>query len=132
MKNEVYLPGFMQGSSQYKAEIAMANQYGKAAIMAARQGPSDSPDPKVRWDAAMKKLSTSKSSQKKTCPKDAFLGLCDVGLVKGVHQGNYTESINNKEYAIRAVELLENKGAQFSSRSALWRAVMNGDEKSEN
>jgi hypothetical protein len=46
------------------------------------------------------------SAQKKGCPRGAFLGLCEEGLVKGIPAGNYTTSKDNKAYAVRAAELL--------------------------
>jgi hypothetical protein len=105
-------------------KVKMANQYGDAAIMAAQQGSSDSLDPGVRWDSAMKKLSISPNSQKKSCPKDIFLGLCEEGRVKGTPKGNYTRSKKNKAYAIRALEFLEG-GADPLSAKKLWGLVTN-------
>lgn len=54
--------------------------------------------------------------KKKGCPRNAFLGLYEEGLVKGIPSGNYTRSKKNKEYAIKAVKIL--KGApELSSNS---------------
>lgn len=43
--------------------------------------------------------------QRKGCPKSAFLGLCDEGLIRGVSKGNYTYRSDslNKAYAVQAV-----------------------------
>lgn len=110
----------------------MANRYGEAALLATQQGQSGEINPKARWEIAVAKLyPTSPTSQKKGCPRGAFLGLCEEGLVKGIPAGRYTASRDNKAYAVRAVELLS-EGTQHWSTSALWRAVTDGAEKRHN
>ena len=109
----------------------MANRYGEAALMAARQGTS-AVNPIARWESAMEKLyPTSPAAQKKGCPRGAFLGLCEEGLVQGIPAGSYTASKANKAYAVHAVTLLT-EGTEQRSTSALWRAVTNGAEKTHN
>jgi hypothetical protein len=62
----------------------MANRYGEAALMATR-GPSARTNPVAQWDSAMETLyPTSPTARKKGCPRGAFLGLCEEGLVKGI------------------------------------------------
>jgi len=69
----------------------MANRYGEAALMAARRGPPTDIDPMARWESAMKQLyPTSATAQRKACPRGAFLGLCEEGLVRGIPPGHYT------------------------------------------
>jgi len=110
----------------------VANRYGEAALLAARNGPHDSANPKIRWEAAMEKLyPTSSAARKKGAPRGAFLGLCEEGLVKGIPVGQYSASKINKDYAVRAARLLV-EGTPASSRSALWRAVTQGSEEKEN
>lgn len=110
----------------------MANRYGEAALIAARLGSSPSISPMERWENAMLKLyPTSPIARKKGCPRGAFLGLCEEGLVKGIPPGNYTASKANKAYAVRAVALLAG-GAQSWSRSALWQVVTDDPEKAHN
>ncbi len=110
----------------------MANRYGEAALMATQQGPSGYNNPIARWESAMEKLyPTSTAARKKGCPRGAYLGLCEEGLVKGIPAGRYTASKDNKAYAVRAVALLT-EGTQHRSTSALWRAVTNGAEKAHN
>jgi hypothetical protein len=110
----------------------MANRYGEAALMAALQGAPADINPIARWESAMEKLyPTSAAARKKGCPRGAFLGLCEEGLVKGIPAGRYTTSRDNKAYAVRAVALLT-EGTQLRSTSALWRAVTNGAEKAHN
>lgn len=110
----------------------MSNRYGEAALMAARQGSSASVDPVARWESAMEKLyPTSQSARKKGCPRGAFLGLCEEGLVKGIPFGRYTASRDNKAYAVHAAALLA-EGKRSWSTSTLWRAVTNDPEKTHN
>ena len=110
----------------------MANRYGEAALMAARQGSSTSISPVVGWESAMEKLyPTSPTARKKGCPRGAFLGLCEEGMVKGIPPGQYASSKENKAYAVRAATLLA-EGTQSWSISALWQAVTNDPGKAHN
>jgi hypothetical protein len=110
----------------------MANRYGEAALIAARQAASPKIGPAVRWESAMAKLyPTSPSARKKGGPRGAFLGLCEEGLVKGIPAGRYTASRDNKDYAVQAAVLLT-EGKQSWSTSALWRAVTNDPAKTHN
>ena len=74
---------------------------------------------------------TSLTARKKGCPRGAFLGLCEEGLVKGIPPGSYTASKDNKAYAVRAAALLT-EGKQTWSVNELWRAVANDLEKTHN
>jgi len=99
----------------------MANRYGEAAILAAREGASGM-NPVSRWESALKKLyPTSPVARLKSSPRGAFLGLCEEGLVKGIPAGDYAASKDAKACAVRAVALLA-EGTQHWSRSALWQA----------
>jgi hypothetical protein len=110
----------------------MANRYGEAALMATRQGSSADINPVARWESAMKRLyPTSPAARKKGCPRGAFLGLCEDGLVKGLPADHYTASKDNKAYAVHAAALLT-EGTQSWSISALWQAVTNDPEKTHN
>jgi hypothetical protein len=110
----------------------MANRYGEAALMAARQKASTDADPLARWKSAMESVyPTSPMARNKGCPRGAFLGLCEEGLVKGIPAGRYTASRDNKAYAVRAVTLLA-EGRQNWSTSSLWRAVTDDPDKTHN
>jgi hypothetical protein len=74
---------------------------------------------------------TSPAARKKGCPRGAFLGLCEEGLVKGIPAGRYTSSNDNKDYAVRAAALLI-EGKQSWSTSSLWRAVEYDPAKTHN
>ena len=91
----------------------MANRYGEAALMATRHVPSGDISPVARWESAMEKLyPTSAAARKKGCPRGAFLGLGEEGLVMGIPAGPYKASREDKAYAVRAVALL---GGAFST-----------------
>jgi len=110
----------------------MANRYGEAALIAARPGASAGIDPVARWQSAMEKLySTSPAARNKGCPRGAFLGLCEEGLVKGIPAGSYTRSKDDKAFAVRAVALLV-EAKQSWSIGSLWHAVANDPGKIHN
>jgi hypothetical protein len=66
---------------------AMANRYGEAALMAVRMETyGKTLTPLQRWEDAVAKLyPTTPIGQKKAAPRAAFVGLCEAGLVKGIH-----------------------------------------------
>jgi hypothetical protein len=85
------------------------------------------------WERAVVEVfPDSPSSQEKGCPKGAFLGLCQEGLVKGVEEGEYTSSQHNRAYAVRAVKLLSENSALAHDMKQLWSAVLGGEEKVHN
>ena len=96
----------------------MINKYGRAAIKATQLFHSNPHDILKCWNRAVIELFPhQKASQEKSCPKGAFLGLCEEGLVKGIPKGNYTKSIKNKEYTLKALEILkQNSQTTFSPK----------------
>jgi hypothetical protein len=109
----------------------MANRYGQAAILAAQHG-ANGADPVALWESALEKMyPTSPVARKRNGPREAFLGLCEEGLIKGISTGSYTNPNDNKAYAVRAVALLK-AAEQHWSKSALWHEVTGGVEKQEN
>lgn len=102
------------------------NQYGDVAVRAVEKLQSSAVDsPGAAWDEAAREIFPGRIfRQKKGCPRGAFLGLCDEGLVLGVPAGAYTRSIDNKAYALRAVELLRSvPELAAQGRRALWNRV---------
>ena len=61
--------------------------------------------------------------QKKGCPKDTFLSLCEEGLVNGISPGNYTYSERNRHYALEGVRILNNNPALQDDPINLWRSI---------
>jgi hypothetical protein len=99
-------------------------KYGRAAIRAAelwRLGIAQSPQ--EAWDLAVVEVFPTPSSQDKACPKGAFLGLCEAGLVDGIDAGSYTSSQDNKRYAIDAVGKLRTTPSLANDAGELWRKV---------
>jgi hypothetical protein len=99
-------------------------KYGECAVLAVDRITNSLEDPKTAWkNAAFAVFPLSKSSQAKGCPKGAFLGLCGEGFVKGVVQGQYTKSKDNKRYALDAIKILKNTPRLSEDPYALWHAV---------
>jgi hypothetical protein len=70
-------------------------------------------------------LSLSAESRKKWCPKDAYLGLCEAGLIKGIPPGRYGAAKNSKNarYAIEAYRVLLGDPELARNKRALWARV---------
>ena len=106
----------------------MANRYGEAALLAVKMelyGKALSP--LERWqDSVAKVYPTAPVGQKKRGPREAFVGLCEAGLVKGIAAGQYGGVNRNKDYAVEAVRLL--KAGTHKTVSQLWAAVGDGAE----
>ncbi|ARV16641.1 DUF6979 family protein [Polaribacter sp. SA4-12] len=82
------------------------NNYALTALKSAQNYKSSYSTIEIWSRSAKEVFPNSKSSQEKSCPKGTFLGLCEDGLVKGIPKGNYTKSVKNKEYALKAIEIL--------------------------
>jgi hypothetical protein len=80
-------------------------------------------DPDEAWYLAIKSMTTSAATREKGCPKSAFLGLCEMGLVRGIPKGTYTTSYDNKRYALSAIEKLRNNPSLSLNREKLWASV---------
>lgn len=109
------------------------SKYGKASVRAVHlftTGITDSP--KEAWTRATGELFESKSSREKGCPKNAFLGLCEEGLIRGISSGQYTNSLKNKQYALDAVAILRRSPELATDLNALWKAVMREERKVHN
>ncbi len=109
-------------------------KYGDAAIAAVRLVASGvEKDASGAWDAAVNRIfPDSPSSQTKDCPRGAFLGLCEAGLVKDVPSGSYTRSKLNKQYALDAVHLLRTQPTLVNDPRQLWLLVVRGATKRHN
>lgn len=106
-------------------EVAVA-----AALMVSRGQVTNPPD---AWCAAVEQIFPGRlASQRKSCPRGAFLGLCESGLVKGVPSGSYTRSRLNKKYALDALEALRENPALANSPDKLWCLIIGQNAKVEN
>jgi Family of unknown function (DUF6979) len=66
--------------------------------------------PPDAWRAALGERYTDpaqlKNAMRHTCPRGAFLGLCQAGLIEGIAARRYTGSVTSSTYALAAIELL--------------------------
>lgn len=112
------------------------SKYGLAAVEAVTLI-TDKPDctPFKGWNQSTNEIyGENTHSQRKGCPKNAFLGLCEEGLIRGIPKGKYVYKPDslNKMYAIEAVRLLRKNSALVNDKNRLWKEVMNGQRKSHN
>jgi hypothetical protein len=101
-------------------------QYGRAAVYATKcflQGKFSTL--RDAWDFAVAQHSDKISSQVKACPREAYLALCDAGLVKGVvaRNGGIPTNTVNGQYAVEAYRLLKENPNLASDKEALWDAI---------
>lgn len=109
------------------------SKYGDAAVNAVTVYGNLTAAPREAWKRATAEIfGLGSSSQEKGCPRDAFLGLCEEGLVVGIPKGPYTRSEKNKRYAVDAVAMLRKDDKLAGDLDALWRAVLDGEDKQHN
>lgn len=106
-----------------KALIIMG-KHGESAVIAARNCKRTSSSPRSAWTLAVAQIfPDSESCRKKSCPRGAFLGLCEAGFVVGVPPGDYIGPNLNADYAIVALKLLRRDPSLATTASSLWRRV---------
>jgi hypothetical protein len=89
-------------------------------------------DPMIAWNQATTEIfGKGTSGQMKGCPKNAFIGLCEAGLVKGVRFDRNSQS-KNKGYAINAIHLLKEDPSLVNDTNKLWNKVLKGETKVHN
>jgi len=110
------------------------NKYGQASIKAVDLIQSSQANtPEAAWEmATIEIFGAGTSSQIKGCPRSTFLALCEIGKVKGIISGVYTSAKQNKEYAIKALELLVDNPSLSSEPKILWKKIQGGIKKSHN
>ena len=108
------------------------NKYAEIAVRATelcRSGAS----PRDAWQkAASEVFPGKKASQDKVCPRSAFLGLAEEGLIRGIPKGNYVRSPDNKRYAMEALSLIRSNPALAENPDELWGVVTAGVKKQHN
>lgn len=102
------------------------NKYGQAALRAMQLLDYQKMiSPQDAWEVGTIEIfGKGSDSQTKGCPKSTFLGLCESGMVKGIKPGKYTQSKKNKEYAIKAVELLKHESSDSYDTIVLWKKII--------
>ncbi|MFC4321326.1 DUF6979 family protein [Litchfieldia salsa] len=112
------------------------SKYSQAAIKAVQlvnTGVVESPI--HAWERATSELFGPGSwGQKKGCPKNSFLGLCEEGLVENIPRGTYISRKNskNKDYAIKAVNIVREQPNLLDDLTELWKQVTEGNGISYN
>ena len=109
------------------------SKYGEIANLAVTKA-SKGMAPDRAWEEAAKAVfSDKRASRKKGCPRNAFLGLAEEGLVVDLAAGQYTGSVDTKRYAIKGVDLLRENSHLANNKTELWRRVMHTEgNKSKN
>ncbi len=110
------------------------NKYGEAAIEAVKLlNKTESIKPKEAWELSTQKIFGEETpAQKKSCPKDTFLTICEKGKLKKIKPGNYTKSKKNKSYALHAIQLIEKKPTLASNPNVLWSLIPDCKGKKSN
>jgi hypothetical protein len=99
--------------------------YGECAIRATKKLTANTcKNPMDAWNLAISELTDSRSVRDKSCPRNAFLGLCEAGLIRGVERGRSTKTTKNKEYALNALQVLRQNPRPFKPLE-LWQNIGN-------
>ena len=113
--------------------MSLAEKYGLAARKAVDlMVIGDATSPKNAWEKAVKEVFKKEVYREKGCPRAAFLGLCEDGLIKNITPGNYTKSLKNKSYAVKAVQLLKKNPELRYNKKLLWEKIIIGKKISHN
>ncbi|MCW1968543.1 MAG: hypothetical protein KIH69_010560 [Anaerolineae bacterium] len=100
-------------------------KYGEVAKLAVSITKEKRVSPLQAWiQAAEMIFPYSDSSQKKGCPKGAFLGLASAGRILGIPRDDYGKSGSGKNasYAIAAADIIQqNPGIIAQGAKVLWQ-----------
>jgi hypothetical protein len=113
----------------------MLNKYAQSALKAAQLLKDLEISLEDAWFQATTEFYVEgTSAQEKGCPKYAFLGLCEEGLIRGVPCGRYILKPNNKNkvYAIQAVVFLKASPELAEDKNELWKKVIKGVKQQHN
>lgn len=104
--------------------------YGEVALRAWSLASAGGTSPPAAWKQALEERFTEpkqlQNAIRHTCPKGAFLGLCQHGLVKGVKKGWYTNSTSSSSFALMTVALLREAPSLAHDKPALKARVFGG------
>lgn len=90
------------------------------SLVTAREGDH----PVTAWEKSTKKVFPSSTHLRdKGCPKGAFLGLCNEGLIKGIDAGEYAKATKNGAYAVKAIAILKRNRFLVSQPDLLWKKI---------
>ncbi|GBF76144.1 hypothetical protein PA598K_04592 [Paenibacillus sp. 598K] len=107
------------------------DKYSKSALNAVRYMQSNRTESPVEawYIATGEQFGEGSWGQAKGCPRTAFLGICEEGLVKGVKPGRYNKRPHslNKQYALHAIALFKQDASNIQrSNKELWSLVTRG------
>ncbi|MGE4528705.1 MAG: hypothetical protein AB7D00_10095 [Rhodospirillaceae bacterium] len=100
--------------------------FGRAALRAVELIKKCDIKPPEAWDLAISEMTPQKSVREKGCPRSAFLGLCEEGLVICVEKkprGTYTKSVLNKQHAIDAIHYLIHRPDSCNEPNKIWKEI---------
>ncbi|UFH69707.1 DUF6979 family protein [Morganella morganii] len=80
--------------------------YGKTAVQTVLNYDAAG-DLAKQWEVQISSLTQSGSVINKGCPRAAFLGLCEEGVVKNIPENNYGAGEKNKHHALKILELAQ-------------------------
>ncbi|MFG6667312.1 DUF6979 family protein [Halomonas sp. HNIBRBA4712] len=75
-------------------------------------------------ESAQEIFPDQEASRKKGCPRSAFLGLVEEGMIREVEAGKHLRSNVNKQHALDAVKLLKAEPGLAQSPAQLWQRVI--------
>ena len=100
------------------------NKYAQVAIKAIELVNEKNIDIINAWKICANEVFGDTLSARKGCPKNAFLGLCEEGMILGIEKGNYTTSLKNKRYALDAVDQIRMDRSLVNNPTTLWKKVV--------
>src|SRR5438874_13799853 len=96
--------------------------YGQVALKAWDIAAKRRLSPPDAWQTALEECKAAA----KSCPKSAFLGLCEEGLLRSIDAGHYTRSRRSRAFALAAVERLRGNPS-LAAKKADLEADVYGD-----
>lgn len=97
------------------------NKYAQTALIAAKYVRNGISPEKAWYKASCEVFKEGSSSQKKGCPKNAFLGLYGIN----------TDS-KNAQYALTALSYIREHSFSDINPKELWKIVLSGENKAYN
>jgi hypothetical protein len=96
--------------------------FGKAAVRAKQLILKSAQSPEKAWESAIAEFTKSALMQTKGCPKGAFLGLCEAGVIAGIPAGRYGAPVPNPngQYALEAWQKLQREPKLSENKKKLW------------
>ncbi len=109
-------------------------KYGNAALRATKLVQAGTfSSPREAWETAVhKEFPGRHAAQEKGSPRGSYLGICEAGLIVGVDPGSFTNSKDNKGYALEALRLLKMEPALALEKVVLWNRVTQGRKRVDN